>query len=55
MLGVTLGRSRATGQMGSLKLWSFLLWYLKGRFLGTDYAGQYAAGKRTLMTAFEKK
>ncbi|PNY24106.1 Apoptosis-inducing factor 2 [Tolypocladium capitatum] len=52
--GVTLGRSRATGQMGGFKLFSFLIWYMKGRFLGTDYAPLFAAGKKTMMTTFEK-
>ncbi|OAA71576.1 Pyridine nucleotide-disulfide oxidoreductase, NAD-binding domain protein [Cordyceps fumosorosea ARSEF 2679] len=53
IFAVTLGRSRGTGQMGSWKLWSVLVWYLKGRFLGTDYADRVAAGKRTLTTKFE--
>lgn len=50
---ITLGRSAGTGHMGSIKIFSFLIWYLKGRFLGTDYAGGLAAGKRTLSTKFE--
>ncbi|KYK56837.1 Pyridine nucleotide-disulfide oxidoreductase, NAD-binding domain protein [Drechmeria coniospora] len=54
MVGITLGRSRATGQMGKFRVFSFLIWYMKGRFLGTDYAGLYAAGKKTMMTTFEK-
>lgn len=53
MFGITLGRSRGTGQMGSFKIFSILIWYLKGRFLGTDYADHLAAGKRTLTTKFE--
>lgn len=53
MFGITLGRSRATGQVGSFKIFSILIWYLKGRFLGTDYADHLAAGKRTLTTKFE--
>lgn len=53
MIGITLGRSRGTGQVGTMKLFSFLIWYFKGRFLGTDYAGHLAAGKRTLTTKFE--
>jgi NADH dehydrogenase FAD-containing subunit len=53
MMGITLGRSRGTGQVGTMKLFSFLIWYFKGRFLGTDYAGQLAAGKRTLSTKLE--
>lgn len=53
MFGVTIGRSRGTGQMGSFKIFSFLIWYLKGRFLGTDVAELIAAGKRTMTTKFE--
>ncbi|KAL7949161.1 hypothetical protein V8C42DRAFT_313486 [Trichoderma barbatum] len=54
MVGITLGRSRATGQMGSFKVFSFLIYYAKGRFLGTDYCHLIAAGKKTLMTTYEK-
>ncbi|GFP55189.1 hypothetical protein ACSS6W_009525 [Trichoderma asperelloides] len=51
---VTLGRSRATGQMGSIKLFSYLIYYAKGRFLGTDYCHLIAAGKKSMLTNFEK-
>ncbi|KAL6911017.1 hypothetical protein GGI43DRAFT_33941 [Trichoderma evansii] len=51
---VTLGRSRATGQMGSFKLFSYLIYYGKGRFLGTDYCHLIAAGKKSMLTNFEK-
>ncbi|KAF9777462.1 hypothetical protein IL306_004431 [Fusarium sp. DS 682] len=54
MFAVTLGRSRATGQMGTWKMFSFVIWWVKGRYLGTDYADGWAAGKRTMMTVFEK-
>ncbi|KAJ4145756.1 hypothetical protein LMH87_004592 [Akanthomyces muscarius] len=53
MFGITLGRGRGTGQVGSFKIFSILIWYVKGRFLGTDYADHLAAGKRTLTTKFE--
>ncbi|RFU80900.1 hypothetical protein TARUN_1317 [Trichoderma arundinaceum] len=53
-VGITLGRSRATGQMGSFKIFSFVIYYAKGRFLGTDYCHLIAAGKKTLMTTYEK-
>ncbi|KZL83122.1 fad binding protein [Colletotrichum incanum] len=46
--GITLGRSRATGQMGTWKLPSLAIWLFKGRYMGTDYSKDYAAGKRTL-------
>ncbi|KAH6987362.1 hypothetical protein BKA56DRAFT_477691 [Ilyonectria sp. MPI-CAGE-AT-0026] len=54
IFAVTLGRSRGTGQMGNFKLFSFLVWFMKGRYLGTDYAHLWAAGKRTMTTTFEK-
>lgn len=44
---IVLG-DRGTGQLGSWRLWSFLVWLLKGRHLGTDYAGDLAAGLRTM-------
>ncbi|EHK27436.1 uncharacterized protein TRIVIDRAFT_63189, partial [Trichoderma virens Gv29-8] len=53
MVGITLGRSRGTGQMGSFKVFSFLIHYAKGRFLGTDYCHLIAAGKKTLLTTYE--
>lgn len=54
IFGITVGRSRATGQMGTMKVFSFLIWWVKGRFLGTDYAGAWAAGKRMMTKTFEK-
>ncbi|OTA61263.1 FAD/NAD(P)-binding domain-containing protein [Hypoxylon sp. EC38] len=45
---VTIGTSRATGQVGSFQIPSLLIWWLKGRYLGTNYTGDFAAGKRTL-------
>ncbi|KAH6606353.1 hypothetical protein Trco_005506 [Trichoderma cornu-damae] len=53
-VGITLGRSRGTGQMGSFKIFSFVIYYFKGRFLGTDYCHLIAAGKKTLLTTYEK-
>ncbi|OAQ63494.1 apoptosis-inducing factor [Pochonia chlamydosporia 170] len=54
MYGITLGQSKGTGQMGSFKVFSFLIWLLKGRFLGTDKAPGVAAGKMTMSATFEK-
>lgn len=54
MYGITLGRSRATGQVGNFKMFSFVIWYIKGRFLGTDYAHLIAAGKKTMLKTYEK-
>lgn len=48
--GITIGRSRGTGQMGTWKLPSIMIWLAKGRHIGTDYAKQLVQGKRTLMT-----
>lgn len=53
MLSVTVGRARGTGQLGSFKLFSFLVWYLKGRFLGTDYVANVVAGRRSILTKFD--
>lgn len=43
-LALTIGRDRGTGQAGSLRLWSLLVWFLKGRHLGTDTADAFARG-----------
>ncbi|KAK1980015.1 hypothetical protein LZ30DRAFT_595607 [Colletotrichum cereale] len=48
LAGITLGRSRATGQMGTWKLPSLAIWLFKGRYMGTDYSKDFVAGKRTL-------
>ncbi|KAH6892060.1 hypothetical protein B0T10DRAFT_283889 [Thelonectria olida] len=54
MFGITVGRSRATGQMGTMKLFSLLIWFMKGRYLGTDYSHLWAAGKKTMTVTYEK-
>ncbi|KAK0392223.1 hypothetical protein NLU13_1720 [Sarocladium strictum] len=51
---LTLGRAKGTGHLNGWKLPSIAIWWLKGRYLGTDYAGELAAGKRTITTVFEK-
>ncbi|ROT39142.1 FAD/NAD(P)-binding domain-containing protein [Sodiomyces alkalinus F11] len=43
---ITLGRGRATGQMGTWKLYSLLVWWVKGRYLGTNSSKAIAAGKK---------
>ncbi|KAI1424410.1 putative FAD binding protein [Xylaria sp. FL1777] len=43
-LALTVGRDRGTGQVGSWRLWSILVWFLKGRHLGTDTADAFARG-----------
>ena len=48
MFGVSLGRKGGSGQAMGMKLLSILVWYLKGRYLGTNYAGEVAAGNRTM-------
>ncbi|KAH8590442.1 hypothetical protein B0O99DRAFT_521483 [Bisporella sp. PMI_857] len=46
ILAVTLGRSKGTGWGGSFKLPSFLVWWLKGRHLGTNHLASYASGSK---------
>ncbi|KAJ2983993.1 hypothetical protein NQ176_g283 [Zarea fungicola] len=53
LLAITVGRGRGTGQVFNFKVFSFVVWYMKGRLLGTDYADALAAGKRTLNTKLE--
>lgn len=53
-LGATIGRSRGTGQLGTWKMFSIMIWLAKGRYMGTDKAEAWAAGKRIMMQVFEK-
>lgn len=53
VFAVTLGRSRASGQMGNFKLFSIMIWWLKGRFMGTNAAPDWAAGKKSMSAKFE--
>ncbi|KAJ4172821.1 hypothetical protein NW754_003026 [Fusarium falciforme] len=55
MIAVTLGRKRATGQLGNIKILSLLMRYAKGRWMGTDYAYYLAAGRRSLSMVLEKR
>jgi NADH dehydrogenase FAD-containing subunit len=48
MMGLSLGKNRGTGQIGTWKPFSSLIWYLKSRYLGTDTAGEIVAGNKTL-------
>ncbi|KAI0166693.1 FAD/NAD(P)-binding domain-containing protein [Hypoxylon sp. FL1284] len=41
----TVGPKRGLGQADKFQLPSFLVWWLKGRYLGTDKAGDFATGK----------
>lgn len=43
MYGVTFGPDRGTGQMGRFQLPSLAIWWVKGRYLGTDRAGDWPA------------
>jgi apoptosis-inducing factor 2 len=49
MMGITLGRSRATGQVGTMKIFSIIIWYFKGRYVGTDAGEGIASGLRSLV------
>lgn len=54
MIAVTLGRSKGTGQMGSWKLPSFMVWYVKGRTMFTEFAEGIVKGVKTTSTVLEK-
>ena len=47
VLATSTGPAGGTGQMGSMKLPSFMVWYFKARYLGTDIAQAYVNGNRT--------
>ncbi|KAI1391045.1 FAD/NAD(P)-binding domain-containing protein [Hypoxylon trugodes] len=46
MLGLTIGKDRGAGQVGTFQPPSILIWWLKGRHIGTDYSHLFAAGAR---------
>ncbi|KAK0626658.1 putative FAD binding protein [Immersiella caudata] len=47
--GLSLGKSRGTGQMGTWKVWSLIIWWFKSRHLGIPMAQAYADGLRTVV------
>ncbi|KAI1876476.1 hypothetical protein JX265_004002 [Neoarthrinium moseri] len=47
MLGISIGSGRGTGQVGTWKPFSLIMWFMKSRHLGTDKAMDIAAGLRT--------
>ncbi|CAK7263182.1 hypothetical protein SEPCBS57363_000438 [Sporothrix epigloea] len=47
VFAVSTGPAGGTGQMGSWKLLSYLIWLFKARFMGTENAQEYANGNRT--------
>ncbi|KAL1889432.1 hypothetical protein Sste5346_008916 [Sporothrix stenoceras] len=49
ILAVSTGPAGGTGQVGSFKMFSLMVWMFKARFLGTDKAADYANGKRIMM------
>ncbi|KAI9885607.1 MAG: hypothetical protein M1823_002617 [Watsoniomyces obsoletus] len=46
MVAITLGKNKGTGQAGWFKMLSFIVWYVKGRFLGTNDLGPYVNGEK---------
>lgn len=48
MLATSIGRNRGTGQLGNWRMWSWLVWMLKGRHLGTNVAEDFVRGNRTM-------
>ncbi|KAL2212014.1 FAD/NAD(P)-binding domain-containing protein [Sarocladium strictum] len=51
---LTVGKDKGVGTFGTWKMPSLVVWWVKGRHMGTDYAGDLAKGKRTMMVTFEK-
>ncbi|CAG9943196.1 unnamed protein product [Clonostachys rosea f. rosea IK726] len=45
MAAVTLGRSKGTGQMGTMKLPSFMVWFLKGRSMFVEKVPAFLVAK----------
>ena len=46
MLFLSLGKKHATGQIGTWRLWSWMVGYVKGRALFVDTAEDYVNGRR---------
>ncbi|RDL35791.1 FAD protein [Venustampulla echinocandica] len=44
IIAVTIGRSKATGRSGNMKLPSLLIWWIKGRTLFTEKLPKYISG-----------
>ncbi len=51
VVAVTLGKNKGTGQMGWFKMLSVLVWYVKGRFLGTNELGPYTNGEKFVINS----
>lgn len=43
---VSFGRDYASGELAGYKPWTWVMWYLKSRHLGTEYVADVAGGKR---------
>lgn len=48
MFGASIGRSKGVGQMGGWRVWGWLIALMKSRNLGTDWAGGFVRGDRTI-------
>jgi apoptosis-inducing factor 2 len=48
VLAVSIGKSGGTGEMNGMKIFSLLVWWLKCRYMGTDYYGEIVKGTRTI-------
>lgn len=48
VFAVTIGPHRGTGQVGSWRLWGWIVRWTIAKHMGTDYAPDIAAGKRTM-------
>jgi NADH dehydrogenase FAD-containing subunit len=48
VFAVTMGPNRGTGQLGSWRLWAWIIRGTIAKHLGTDYAPEIVAGNRTI-------
>jgi NADH dehydrogenase FAD-containing subunit len=49
---VAIGRSRGVGDVLGLNMWSFFVWYFKGRHMCTNISAEYVAGDKLILGAF---
>ena len=48
MMGVSLGKDAGTGQAMGMKIFSFLVWYMKSRYMGLNWYADLLKGTRTV-------
>ncbi|KAK3385162.1 putative FAD binding protein [Podospora didyma] len=48
VLGLSIGKNMGAGQAMGMKIFGWVLWYFKSRYMGTDVVGDFVEGKRSI-------